>query len=246
MERKRDRKSFQSILRYKRCTSGDQRRSWDAWGKRKLFQKDRSTKGSRGSCGKWYESRMDDRACRLKCLLPERSCGDVRRFHRCEQRLHAIRWKISAHRDSVHGCKASGCKGRLRYRDHDVLWFWSILIKLEPIPRICLRSIRILVQNCNSRRWLQESTFHFPGVLPQNERGSKTLEPAICSITWCLQCTDRLRSSIHRWKRFHVRNLQWHWCSTNTCFLRCGYRKRKRYHHTGIKSSGRPVSTVYN
>ena len=189
---------------------------------------------------------MDSRTCWFKCMFPEGTCGNVWRFYRSEQCLHAIRWKIPAHRDTVHGCKASGCKRRLRYCDNDVLWFWSILIKLEPIPRICLRSIRIFIQNRDCRWWLQKSTFHIPGVLPQNERGSETLEPAICSITRCLQRTDRFRTSVYRRKRFHVRNVQWYWCTTNTGFFCSGYRKGKRHHHTGIKRSRKSVSTVFH
>ncbi len=33
--------------------------------------------------------------------------------------IHAIRWKISADRDTDHGCKASGTERKMRYRNHD-------------------------------------------------------------------------------------------------------------------------------
>ena len=53
----------------------------------------------------------------------------------------------------------------------------------------------------------KKDPFYIPGILPQNERGSEALEPAICSTSRSLQCTDRFWTSIYRWKRFHVRNV---------------------------------------
>ena len=32
----------------------------------------------------------------------------------------------------------------------------------------------------------QQDSFHIPGILPQNDGGAKSLEPAICSTAWCL------------------------------------------------------------
>ena len=53
-----------------------------------------------------------------------------------------------------------------------------------------------------------QDPFHLPGILPSNDRGSGTLESAICSAAWCICGTDGIWPSIYRWKGQYVRNLQ--------------------------------------
>ena len=179
-------------------------------------------------------------------MLPERSGGNVWRFHRSRKCIHAIWWKISVNWDSEYGCKNPGYDRKMRCRYYDELWIWSVSVKLEPISWFCLRSSGVYFKNRGSRWWLQEDPFHIPGVLPQNERGSETLEPAVCSITWCISGTDELWSAVHRWKRFHVRNLQWYRCTADTGFL-CSRRcKRAGYRDTGVKDSRRQTDVLYH
>ena len=58
----------------------------------------------------------------LKVLADLNVCSQ-KRFHRCRKRIYALRRKISADRDTGHGCQASGAEGKNRYRYHDELWF---------------------------------------------------------------------------------------------------------------------------
>ena len=99
------------------------------------------------------------------------------------ERIYAIWWKLPAHRDTVNGCKASCIKGQMRYSNNDELtdfdpylsswspYHGSIYAVLESICKELLQQAEITAK----------SDMTYPGVLPQNERGSKALEPAVCS-----------------------------------------------------------------
>ena len=49
--------------------------------------------------------------------------------------------------------------------------------------------------------------FTFQEYFRRMTRRTIPLEPAVCSTPWRLQRTDGIRTSVHRRKRFHVRNL---------------------------------------
>ena len=58
-------------------------------------------KRSRAGCKR---KMAGDHAERFKCMLPERACGDVRRFYRSRLRIHAAWRKVSDDRDAGYGC----------------------------------------------------------------------------------------------------------------------------------------------
>ena len=62
---------------------------------------------------------------------------------------------------------------------------------------------------------------------------SRSAEPAVCCSAWRVQCTDRLRTAVHRRKGFHVRKLQRDRRTADTGILCRGCGKRGRHHHAG-------------
>ena len=60
---------------------------------------------------------------------------------------------------------------------------------------------------CRRRRF-QQDPFHFPGVLPSYDRRSGKMEPAVPGTAWCIRCTARIWTAVHRRKRQYVWNLQ--------------------------------------
>ena len=88
-----DRKSFQSILRYKRCTSANVEVEMPE--EKNYFKKIAAPKVAEAVAANdmkaaWMTELADLNVCSQKGLV------EMFRFHRCEQRLHAIRWKIPA------------------------------------------------------------------------------------------------------------------------------------------------------
>ena len=179
-------------------------------------------------------------------MLTEGTCWDVRRLYRSRQCIYAIWWTLPAHRDTVNGCKASCIKGQMRYSNNDGLRLRPISFIMEPIPWIYICSAWVYLKNRCSRRRLQQNPYDISGVLPQNERGSKALEPAVCSTPRSIWCSDWLRTSFNRWKGFHVRYLQWYWCTAYTRIICSGCGKGKGYHHTWAQEGGQPACSIYN
>ena len=134
-------------------------------------------------------------------LLSERTCGDVRRFHRSGSVFMPYGGKYQLTETQAMVAKVPVLKGKTDTVTMMSYGFDPYLSSWSPYHGAVYAVIESIARIVAAGGDYSKIRFTFQEYFRQNDRRSETLEPAFCSLAWCLCGTDGIRTSVYRRKR---------------------------------------------